>query len=358
MRIGVMTHWWSDDNYGQLLQCYALQKYLRDAGHDVYLIRYDMRGDYVRTPLWKKLFKALNPLLLCRFLAWQLKKRTRARLSALNRQRQFDAFRDEYIRQSAKTYTSYRKLAADPPEADAYITGSDQVWNPDFLCVANTDGPLRAFMLEFGSAATKRLAYAASFGKERLDDAVIQKMAPLLQKFDYVSVREQSGVALCRQCGVDAEWVPDPTLLLSADAYRGLYNGAAPFPKPAGPYCLLYMLGNKHEFPLQKVYEWSKDRGLAVVYVSGNAQHDKYAKTYATIPQWLYLVDHAGYVVTNSFHCGVFSLLFQRRFGIVPLSGEAAGMNSRFDSLFARFGIAPRFITPEDMSALERAGGP
>jgi len=78
----------------------------------------------VRTPLWKKMFKALNPLLLCRFLAWQLKKRTRARLSALNKQRQFDAFRDEYIRQSAKTYTSYRELAADPPEADAYIAGT------------------------------------------------------------------------------------------------------------------------------------------------------------------------------------------------------------------------------------------
>jgi hypothetical protein len=353
MRIGVMTFWWSDDNYGQLLQCYALQKYLRDAGHDAYLIRYDPRNDYVKTPLGKKMLKALNPALLCRFLAWQVKKRARAKLDALNKRREFDVFRDEHIRQSAKTYTSYRELAVDPPDADAYITGSDQVWNPDFLGVPRSAGPLRAFMLDFGSAATKRLAYAASFGKERLDDGVIQKMAPLLKRFEYVSAREQSGVTICRQCGVDAEWVPDPTMLLPAEAYRALYNGAAPFPMPGEPYCLLYMLGNKHEFPVQQVYDWARERGFAVVYVSGNAQYDKYPKTYATIPQWLYLVDHAAYVVTNSFHCGVFSMLFGKKFGVVPLSGEASGMNGRFASLFARFGIAPRFVTAGDISALE-----
>ena len=68
MKIGILTFWWSQDNYGQLLQWYALQKYLRDAGHDAFLIRYDSRNDFLRTPFILRCFKALNPVLLCKFL--------------------------------------------------------------------------------------------------------------------------------------------------------------------------------------------------------------------------------------------------------------------------------------------------
>ena len=68
MKIGILTYWWSQDNYGQLLQSYALQKYLRDAGHDAFLIRYDSRNDFLRTQFILRCFKALNPVLLCKFL--------------------------------------------------------------------------------------------------------------------------------------------------------------------------------------------------------------------------------------------------------------------------------------------------
>jgi hypothetical protein len=68
MKIGIMTFWWSDDNYGQLLQCYALQKYLRDAGHDAYLIRYYPKNDYLNAPLWAKALKAFNPVKLIHFV--------------------------------------------------------------------------------------------------------------------------------------------------------------------------------------------------------------------------------------------------------------------------------------------------
>ena len=72
MRIGIMTFWWSEDNYGQLLQCYALQKYLRDAGHDAYLIRYNFTSD-LKTPIGIKLLKALNPYLVFRHLKHRIK---------------------------------------------------------------------------------------------------------------------------------------------------------------------------------------------------------------------------------------------------------------------------------------------
>lgn len=68
IKIGILTFWWSNDNYGQLLQCYALQKYLRDAGHDAFLIRYNSQNDFARTPFFIRLLKALNPILLCKYL--------------------------------------------------------------------------------------------------------------------------------------------------------------------------------------------------------------------------------------------------------------------------------------------------
>ena len=130
MRIGIMTFWWSNDNYGQLLQCYALQKYLRDAGHDAYLIRYDNRQD-LRTPALIKLLKGLNPYLLLRYLNHKMKSR-KLQEEARIHNRGFDDFRNKYLKQSESLYTCYDQLEENPPQADCYIVGSDQVWNFSF----------------------------------------------------------------------------------------------------------------------------------------------------------------------------------------------------------------------------------
>lgn len=343
MKIGVMTFWWSDDNYGQILQCYALQKYLRDAGHDAYLIRYDPRDDYIM-PFWKKAIKAFNPVELSRFVRYKLEDFVLYdKIKKANNLRQFDTFRKKYIRQSEKIYYFYEKLAEEPPEADVYMSGSDQVWNPDLLLFEKTKNQLRAYFLNFGDAEKKRIAYAASFGKEKVADDFVQEIAPLLKKFDYVSVREKSGLNICRQCGVKAEWVPDPTMLLTASDYRALYSPINQ-PDDKSPYCLLYMLKNECDFPIKAIYGWAKGMNIKVLYITGNSKYDKYEKIYATIPEWLYLIDKAEYVITNSFHCSVFSLLFQKKFGVIPLKGKYFGMNSRFASLFDIFNIKQRFI--------------
>ncbi|MDR2409920.1 MAG: polysaccharide pyruvyl transferase family protein [Bacteroidales bacterium] len=340
MKIGVMTFWWSKDNYGQLLQCYALQKYLRDAGHDTYLIRYDSRNDYVKTPLWKKVVKAFNPVKLFNFFYYKVKKYKNKKTNTL---RKFDSFRKHYIQQSEKVYYSYHELLEDPPEADVYISGSDQVWNPDCILFENTTNQVKAYFLDFGKSETKRIAYAASFGKERVADNFIQEINPLLKKFNYVSVREKSGLNICQQCGVKAEWILDPTMLLSAADYQALYAYES-MPRIKEPYCFLYMLSNKCDFSIKTIYGWAERKSLEIIYVTGNLKYDTYKKIYATIPEWLYLIDKAKYVITNSFHCFVFSLIFQKNFGIIPLTRKYVGMNNRFDSLFEMFEIKQRFI--------------
>jgi hypothetical protein len=342
MKIGIMTFWWSDDNYGQLLQCYALQKYLRDAGHDAYLIRYDPRNDYVKTPIWKNILKAFNPIKLSRFIYNKLNHLVYEKSEKVNNLRNFDSFRKQYIQQSEKIYYSYKELIEDSPEVDVYISGSDQVWNPDLLFFKKTETQIKAYFLDFADEK-KRIAYAVSVGMEKVEDDFIRKIAPLLRKFDYVSVREKSGLDICRQCGVKAEWVPDPTMLLTPSDYRALYSPINQSNDETS-YCLLYVLNNECNFSIKAIYDWAKRVNIKVLYITGNSKYDKYEKIYATIPEWLYLIDKAEYVITNSFHCSVFSLLFQKKFGIISLTGKLVGMNSRFDSLFENFDIEQRFM--------------
>jgi len=353
MKIGIMTFWWSEDNYGQLLQCYALQKYLRDAGHDAYLIRYDYRQD-VRTPALIKLLKGLNPYLLLRYLNHKMKSR-KLQEEARIHNRGFDDFRNKYLKQSEALYACYDQLEENPPQADCYIVGSDQVWNFSLYgSFFQRKIPLvHAYMLDFGAETTKRMSYAASWSMDSLSSKLIAEIRPLLQRFSYVSVREEQGLELCRQCGYeDAELVCDPTVLLEAEEYRNLYRSEGVQP-PQYKYLLLYMLNNQCDFDIQRVYDFASERGLEVVYVTGNGVLDKREKRFATIPEWLSLVDNAEYVVTNSFHCCVFSSLFGTKFGVVRLKGKFAGMNTRLESLFKQLELEPRWVG-DDFAVLDK----
>ena len=354
MKIGILTFWWGKDNYGQLLQCYALQQYLRNMGHDAFLVRYRHSFDKKSTPFLTRLLKSFNPVKLIKFLIYKKKQADNIK-EQKKFDRGFDDFRNKYINYSKKVYDSYIDLKNDTPEADAYIVGSDQVWNYNFLDIPRSM-PYHAYFLDFGNEKTKRLSYAASWGVNSLPKKVKDVITPLLLKFDYVSVREKNGVELCKQCGVEnSEWVCDPTLLLSANDYRNLYKeNILNIRKPEKQYVVLYMLGNECNFNIQKVYEWANEKKLEIIYITGNRVVDKREKLFATIPEWLYLVDNAEYVITNSYHCGVFSTIFVKRFGIVPLTGKDIEMNSRFESLFEIRGTGNHYISENDFSALEK----
>jgi hypothetical protein len=353
MKIGIMTFWLSEDNYGQILQCYALQKYLRDAGHDAYLIRYDHRNDYIKISFWRKIVKVFNPIKLYKYLLNKKMKMVDI-YEKKNNPRNFNNFRSKYIIQSEKIYYSYKELVESPPEADVYIVGSDQVWNTFGRQLGNTINVIRAYLLDFGDKSIKRIAYAVSFGKEELDSNSIAVFTPLLKKFNYISVREKSGVDICKKCGIDnAEWVPDPTLLLDISTYQSLYKDET-ISKVKIPYCLLYFVGVKFNLSIQSIYNWAKEKGLEIIYISANLQQDKYKKYYATIPEWLYLLEHAEYVLTNSYHASIFSILFKRKFAVAPIEGFLKGTNSRFISLFEQFKIEKHFIIDNNISNIEK----
>lgn len=357
MKIGIMTYWGAQTNYGQVLQCYALQKFLRERGHDVFVIRYDRCKDVLSASFFQTFIKVLNPVKLFFFLFNRFSL-IKSKHEIFTHNRGFDDFRQKYIPQSKEKYDFYDELKKNPPEADLYITGSDQVWNNWNISLKRYKNVLHAFFLDFGSPKIKRIAYAASWGITSLPLDYTKEIAPLIKRFDYVSVREESGIALCSQCGYGkSEWVGDPSFLLSANNYRKLYkeNDAA---VPHKRYVLLYLLSDVSKSLKKRFYDFAERKGCSVIYVSGNNLIDHFEKNYATIPQWLYLIDNAEYVITNSYHGAVFSIIFNTNFGVLPFSNKESEYNERFESLFQLVGIKKRYLKKDDFSILEENYSP
>ncbi|MCR5455291.1 MAG: polysaccharide pyruvyl transferase family protein [Bacteroidales bacterium] len=349
MKIGILTFWWTDDNYGQILQCYALQKFLQNMGHDAFLIQYHQKDGILESSLRKHINRATNPSPS----SYSAINQSIATAKQATPDRLFESFRQKYIDSTPVYYTSLHQLRTHPPEADIYIVGSDQVWNLWNVPINLCRDFVHIFFLDFGPENIRRISYAASWGRATISDEEKAEITPLLRKFYFISVREESGINLCQQCGrPDAQWVCDPTLLLHAQYYRRIYQ-ENPIRKPYQKFLLLYLLNTECEIDINNVYQFAAERGLQVVYITGNSRRDHLEKFYATIPEWLYLIDNAQYVVTNSYHGGVFAIIFHKQFAVAPLTGKFASMNTRFTSLFQRLNTGNRFILNGNLSILD-----
>lgn len=314
-------------NYGGILQAFALQKVLKDMGHQVTTLRFTPKTDWVPSGIKKKI------LTIRRFISKYLKgnksiaycnpdKQTEYAYKELNR------FLDE--RMDCLNVTA--PLSDDKlPSFDAYIVGSDQVWRPAYSpCLPN-------FYLDFlTDASVKRIAYAASFGVNtwEADQQMTDIIRPLAQRFDAISVRETSGIDLCNKyLGVKAELMPDPTLLLSRADYQDLCE---PEPRQRQPYIAAYILdkGDREQHYLDSL---SKATGLPVKMIG----QLEWATSTDSIEHWLGELSRAEYVVTNSFHGTVFSILFERSFYTIPNSARGA---SRFETLLEALGLQDRLL--------------
>lgn len=336
MKIGIVTCWQPDDNYGTQIQCFALQMYLRFLGHDAFLIRYMRFEDVNAQPFtYKKILKALNPYYLIRFIY------NRFILSPLQKNetqchnRNSPEFRKKYLNMTS-VYDSYQELKQNPPRADAYIVGSDQVWNIHYRQTNN----LGAHFLDFGNKNIKRIAYAASFGfsPDLLEKNYSKAVWPLLRRFSAISVRESAGLEICRKIAnenngkLDAVQVCDPTMLLSCRQYLDIFSeeeGAL----PSEPYVLVYNISAKSELRISKIKKWAKENGLALMYVTGHGRRSSEPHIYPSVPQWVKLIANAEYVITNSFHGTVFSLIFHKHCAVFPLTGKVGTTNNRLDTL-------------------------
>lgn len=342
MKIGIMTYWSGNNNYGSILQCWALQRFLKKHGHAPYLIRYHYR---VGRNLSLFLRKILNPR-----KAWDiLKRRCTAFLFAdksfEHRQREvFLDFLHHDIDLSEQEYGSVFELKAQPPVAEAYIAGSDQIWNFYNNKLSVVKDHIHAFFLCFGNENIRRISYAASFGGDTFKAEYANEIEPLLARFNAVSVREKIGVDICRSYGrEDAVHVLDPTLLLSAEDYRAFYQSKQ-IKMPERKFVFVYLLENKSSASLDEIAAWAKQQDLEVIYIPGQGSHKNtsVSKSALTVQEWLCWLDNAECVITNSFHCCVFSLIFRKQFAFVRQIGKFVSQNKRIDNLLSMFEVGNR----------------
>ncbi len=346
MKIGITTCWQSSDNYGQQLQCWALQRYLEHRGHEPFLIRYAPVGASVG--LVRRVWDALK-------YRMRTPKETVRRAhenaalyqqnAALDGQRMFGAFRSQHLRSTPVVYHSVEELRAQAPEADAYITGSDQVWHD-----AYDDPNIAGWFLDFGGKEVKRISYAASIGRE-LSEADRQTLRGYLRRFDHVSVREESVRDLCRSLGIEpVSMAIDPTLLLDVSDYGAIE--ADGHNETSSPYAFVYAINVQDEKDayLDIIGPALKAQGLEMKAVASSGYLPARPSICgqpiirATIPEWLSLVKNASVVLTTSFHGVVFSLLYHRPFYAFLLAGEFAKANDRIFTLLNRLGLAHRII--------------
>jgi hypothetical protein len=331
-KIGIVTLWNAYDNYGQLLQCYALQQVLKQLGSDPFLIKY-------KASKTQGIFNVLFTFQLQRVIKYiilRIKKRKEQPVKPTDRD--FDIFRKTYIK-STETIYSLTALKNNPPQSDYYVCGSDQIWNKYS----------KAYFLDWGDKKVPRIAYAASFGAINVSKEFTNKISEALKKFQIVTVREQSGIDICKQAGyLNALCVPDPTLLLTEKDYKKLI--LENIITSNREYLLIYWLGWDTNVNFEEIERFAKQKDLEIIYVPSIGGtlvelNNELAKTFPSIQEWLSLVANAKYVLTNSFHGMVFSIIFNRQFGVYILNGVASNMNDRIYTLLDNIKLRSRIIT-------------
>lgn len=354
MRIKTLTTY-DVYNYGASLQAYALQTYLSQQGHDVEIIRY--QPEYLSRKYdyrWVNPESKMSRWAVTRFM-YRIAKYFQ-RQTTMGRKRMFDHFNHQILRETKLEYKTFEELCKNPPEADIFICGSDQIWN-----VLYDAGRDPAFYLEFVPKGKKKVSYAASFSYLEIDKENHERIAKSLKKFDVVSVREYHGLEILKSMEIEGTWVLDPVFLLSADYWKIFAKqGKLQEESTREPYLLVYDFeGNKLIKECAKKY--AKEHHLKIYAIT-----DTYPQLYADRNfrkagpiEFVQMITGCSAFMSNSFHGTVFSILFHKPFYVFKRHRHA--VNSRMVSLLTLFGLEDRmaekvkdvFAQPIDWEMLE-----
>lgn len=311
MRIGIITQPLYA-NYGGVLQNWALQQVLMKLGHEPITI------DYLPTRSIKSfIISTIKSLIL-----WFVPSRRREFVQRkYKRKSLFEGFIAQHISKTEVCY-QYSMRYIEQYKLEALIVGSDQVWRPMYNdCLYN-------MFLQFAeNFKGKKIAYAASFGVDNWEfsDEQTKICASLIKQFDAISVRESSGISLCEKYWeVDAVNVLDPTLLVSKGEYIKL---CADIPVAKERFLAAYVLDSSDEVDKIIAEEASK-RGLIIRRYTADA------KAELTVEEWISIFRDASFVVTDSFHGTVFSILFEKPFRCVANRDRG---NARFEDLLGKY---------------------
>ncbi len=318
MNVGVITFHWAT-NYGAVLQAYALSEYLNKSGNAAEII------DYYPRRYKKNIVNAFAT----RHISAIAK-----RVKEISKERKIETFRKKHLKLT-RYFKSNKELLNERLNFDCYICGSDQIWNKSFLCSGERKKTY-SYFLNFAPDDKIIASYAASFGVTKYKDELKSDIKKYLSRFDFISVRENTGLDILNDIGINIGCVvPDPTLLLKKNDYEKLL-----LENKKEKYDFVYMLHGK-DSDANDLIKYEADKGISTV-LCGNIG----------IEEWLTNIYYANHIITNSFHGVVFSIIFEKPFTAILIEGS--GMNDRIITLLDKLGLQNRIYTG-DTSITEKA---
>jgi hypothetical protein len=317
-------------NYGSALQTYATYTFFNEKGLETEIIDYYPQrirnyGSFLQLYRNAKPFHR-NPL-KCIIVAL-------VNMPSNNLQKKvFTPFLSTHFEKTRK-YLSHKELMAHPPIADIYCTGSDQVWN-DFL-----EGEFDlAYFLSFAPKGKKRIAYAASFGRDNITEEELLPAKQYLEQYDAISVREKTGLDILSNIKVNyKECILDPTFMLTKEKWEKLMG-----PVKEKKYILVYQL-HEDSAVAKLGNAVGRELGLSVIRIS-TALHKriKGGKTVLLpkVEEFISYINEAELIVTDSFHATAFSIILNKKF----ISVRWKMFNSRIQTLLQKVGLEYRLVS-------------
>lgn len=343
MKVAILTLPLRNYNYGGILQCYALQTALHKLGHEVIVID---KGPNKDNPIIASL-KHIKHLFLIYIIHDKgrieydkyLKSRDKRLKDFLTRNINLQEFIEKNICLSERLQSKKEiNNLISVNNINYIIIGSDQVWRPDYT---------PNILDYFGVFLSKKndipiIAYAASFGIDsscKFNKHILNKCEKLLKRFKAISVRETSGIEICRNdFHVSAIQMPDPTLLLSKEEYRQLYSNSETI--PISGKLLIYIL-DPNDTLKEEIEKFSKRHNMPTFWIPTSPTDTK-----ISIEQWLRYFDEAEFVITDSFHGCLFSIKFGKPFYTIGNTQRGA---DRFKSILGELGLLQNLIEAKDL---------
>lgn len=319
-------------NYGSYLQTYAICRYIEKmcrGGVSPTIIDYRFPTEYHKSVAKKRKSEVPEPTWLQMKIAGLCGRIVKLN-PALRRQR-MNGFYDKYIRMT-RPYNDMKDLHDNPPVFDYYITGSDQVWNPEWVGVDTS------FLLSWVSDEAKKVAYGASFAVKELPTEFEALYKKQLVRYDAISVREKSDIL--HKMGLKSEVVLDPTFLLNKEEWGEIIPSEKLVKKK---YLLCYLLRYTYDpYPyVHEIIKWvKKQTGYEVVIIGPEVEF--ILKGYKVMPncgplEFLNLFANAEFVITSSFHGTSFAINFNKQF--FTILDNKATLDNRQVSLIETLGL-------------------
>ena len=359
-KIGLVTLY-NSDNYGALLQAYALQTTIRNLGCECEIVQHDRFGggiDHSRKTRRDKLNNIIqylslflrNPRILS--YSWRAWDQGLKREFKRNRARCREFRRDFFPALSPVFYNSIGQIQDDPPRCDAFVCGSDQIWNP-----SRFEGSA-PFFLDFGSDDVGRIAYAPSLANDRIPESMRPQYKEWIERFQAVSVREPSSCAAVEEAtGIKPRWVLDPTFLLDREEWAAF---AEEDPNRRRKFVFCYFLGYENFIAAYGTIRKVAKRLDADIVVLPNGLHTL-AKGLGPEDQlcgpraFLGYIKNAAYVLTDSFHGTALSINFRKDFGVFRARANASFIHKfvRMQDILDALGLGGRTFSQGEIPPLE-----